>query len=197
MAMLTTHILLGIIISLLLTINPLYFIIGSFFPDIDIFLEHRKTSHRIFIYFILSIITGISYIVTLNNIIGIIFAFSISSFSHCLLDYFGSGDELKPWKKSNSKSRSLYNHYTNSWIISKRYYYDGDIKDFLMSSIFFILILIYINTLILLVFSTILYLISIFYSIYRKKLSEKFDKGKNYSETFVNILRRSINLKLI
>lgn len=187
MAMIFTHIIIGIFFSLyihnfLFNTQPMEIylltgIISSILPDFDIFYTHRKTFHSQLIPIFILILNIILFLVMQNYfLLGILIIVLLSFSSHLLLDYFGHGDIKKPWK--NNSNKTIYSYIKGGWLNGPSYYYDGSFLDLLIT-IFFTVTVFYIATenILFILIGTNLFL-AILYTLSRKKIPELSDEEK-------------------
>lgn len=114
----------------------LFCILGSIFPDLDLFIgQHRKSLHYPAIGFLILVwsISLILYSETAILVILFIFCFWI----HALLDVIGGGLSRTPWDNANSPT--VFNHYRKRWIkqddVKPALKYDGSPLDLTLSMI--------------------------------------------------------------
>jgi hypothetical protein len=105
---------------------------GGVFPDLDLYIGHRKTLHFPVYYSVLSgVVLPAAVLVRTPWIIAVTVGL-VAAAVHSGMDIFGGGLELRPWE-ANSE-RAVYNHFHNHWIAPRRWIrYDGAPEDFLLS----------------------------------------------------------------
>lgn len=132
-----THVAAGPVIAIpLLVLSPefavvgaLAAIVGGIFPDLDLFSgRHRKTLHYPVLYWVAALpILGVAMIVPTAVTIGLAF-FLVAAAVHSGLDWFGAGDEIRPWEATSSEG--VYVHVSGRWLEPKRWVrYDGAPED--------------------------------------------------------------------
>ena len=138
--MLPTHALGGMALALpLLTVAPEFAgiglvagLFGGIFPDLDMYVGHRKTLHYPVYYSVLAI--GMALVAAfVPTAIGIGIAFFLLGASiHSVSDILGGGLELRPWESTSN--RAVYDHHNSKWIAPRRWIrYDGSPEDLLLS----------------------------------------------------------------
>lgn len=138
--MLPTHALSGMALALIVAfVAPEYAgvalvggFLGGIFPDLDMYIGHRKSLHYPVYYSILTIpalaIAGLSP--SLTTVFTAFFL--VGAAVHSVTDIFGSGLELRPWEATSD--RGVYDHFRNRWIAPQRWIqYDGSPDDLLIS----------------------------------------------------------------
>ena len=174
--MLPTHALSGMIISLplfyfkpeLAYIGLISGLIGSVFPDSDMYWGHRKTLHYPVYYSVLAFLSLTAFLIYTTPATLAISFFLIGCTIHTLSDILTAGLELKPWKQQSKKA--VYNHYSQEWIEPKHIIaYDGSKGDLaILLSLSIPLLFILGPKSKLFVFTMVI--IGIIYSLLRKKL---------------------------
>lgn len=100
-------------------------------PDLDMFLEHRKTFHRP-IEFTLLFITSVSmFLITGSHVFLILLVFSGSISLHVFSEVLGQGKTMNPDLKEDD--RCVYNHLNGEWIKPMRIIKVGSLKDLSLS----------------------------------------------------------------
>jgi len=134
--MLPTHALSGMIISLplfylkpeLAYIGLIAGLIGSVFPDADMYWGHRKTLHYPVYYSVIALVSITTFLIYTTPVTLAISFFLIGCTIHTLSDILTAGLELKPWKQQSKKA--VYNHYSKEWIEPRHIIaYDGSKGD--------------------------------------------------------------------
>jgi hypothetical protein len=140
--MLPTHIVTGGFIGLVLSIldpsnSSLFIYLGmlaGILPDLDMFIEHRKTFHRPLQYFTGFIILLLSYLGLQSSYL-LAFSVILGSMSiHCIFEIFGQGKTMNPDLKEDE--RCEYNHITGNWIKPRRKVKVGSGKDLILTIAF-------------------------------------------------------------
>lgn len=134
--MLPTHALVGMALALpLALVAPEYAVIalsagflGGVFPDLDMYLGHRKTLHYPVYFSVLAVGVGAIAITMPTPVTVGSAVFLAAAAVHSVMDIFGGGLELRPWEASSD--RAVYDHYTGRWIAPRRWIrYDGAPED--------------------------------------------------------------------
>lgn len=138
--MATTHALLGALLAApLVFVAPEYApvafaasVAGGVVPDLDLYADHRKTLHYP-VYYTVVAIGAIVVAIALSGTVTVAAAFFfLSAALHSVLDAFGSGLELRPWR--GVSKRAVYDHYRGRWVSPRRWIrYDGSPEDFLLA----------------------------------------------------------------
>jgi hypothetical protein len=143
MMMATTHALAGIAVASV----TLYFspeqapvamaaaAVGGIFPDLDLYAGHRQTLHYPIYY---PLVAGLAFgaVAFVSTPLTIAAAwFLIGAALHAVMDTFGGGLELRPWKATSN--RAVYDHFNNRWLAPRRWIrYDGAPEDVLLAATF-------------------------------------------------------------
>jgi hypothetical protein len=140
--MATTHALAGVAVATLFTlIHPEYgsvamvlAFVGGIFPDLDLYVDHRKTLHFPVYYWLFATGAGALLLVAAGPVtVGIAFFF-LGAALHSTMDILGSGLELRPWQ--GRSERAVYNHFKRRWHRPRRWIrYDGAPEDALCGMI--------------------------------------------------------------
>ena len=138
--MLPTHALVGLAIALPVSVaypefaTPLLFsgLVGGVVPDFDMYFGHRKTLHFPVYYSVFALgAIAVAVLVQTPWILAITIAV-VSAAVHSVMDIFGGGLELRPWKATSE--RAVYDHVRDHWIAPRRWVrYDGAPEDLLLS----------------------------------------------------------------
>lgn len=141
--MATTHALAGMVLAgVTIAVAPEYTsvallmaAVGGVFPDLDLYSAHRKTLHYPVYYSMLAVVSGIFAVLLPTTLtVGVGFFF-LAAALHSLMDVFGGGLELRPWREQSD--RAVYDHYRNRWITPRRWVrYDGAPEDLLLAVVF-------------------------------------------------------------
>ena len=138
--MLPTHALAGMALALpLVAVAPEFALValvaglvGGIFPDLDMYVEHRKTLHFPVYYSLAAAVATLAAILTPTTATVAVAVFLLGAALHCVTDVFGSGLELRPWE--GNSQRAVYDHYRGTWIAPRRLVrYDGSPEDLLLS----------------------------------------------------------------
>ena len=134
--MLPTHALIGVAIGApLLWLAPdaataalIGGLLGGIWPDLDLYVGHRRTLHYPTGYSL----AAIPAVVVAGGVgtslsIGIAVAV-VAAATHCRMDRYGGGLELRPWE--GTSERAVYDHVAGRWLPPKRWVrYDGAPED--------------------------------------------------------------------
>ena len=134
--MLPTHALVGLAIGApLLWLAPesataalIGGLLGGIWPDLDLYVGHRRTLHYPTGYPLSAIPAVIAAVVVPTPLtIGLAVAV-VAAAAHCRMDRYGGGLELRPWE--NTSERAVYDHVAGEWRAPKRWVrYDGAPED--------------------------------------------------------------------
>lgn len=138
--MLPTHVLAGMLLAAplvrvapeLATVGFVAGFLGGLFPDLDMYVGHRKTLHYPVYY---SALAGVFLVVALAAPSALTVAaalFFLGAALHSVSDMHGGGLELRPWE--GNSDRAVYDHYQKRWIAPRRgVRYDGAAEDLALS----------------------------------------------------------------
>ncbi len=106
--------------------------LGGVFPDLDMYIGHRKTLHYPVYFSALGVVT-VPIAVFAPTLLTVVAAFFLLGAAvHSVTDIFGGGLELRPWEATSE--RAVYDHYRDRWIAPYRWVrYDGAPEDLLLS----------------------------------------------------------------
>ncbi|WP_293033867.1 metal-dependent hydrolase [Natronococcus sp.] len=105
---------------------------GGVFPDLDMYVGHRKTLHFPVYYSALAVVAAAVAVLIPSGATVAVAVFLIGAALHCVSDIFGSGLELRPWE--GTSDRAVYDHYRGTWIPPRQLVrYDGAPADLLLS----------------------------------------------------------------
>ena len=134
--MLPTHALVGLAIGApLLWLAPetataalIGGLLGGVWPDLDLYVGHRRTLHYPTGYSLAAIPAVIVAAVVGSPLaVGLAVAV-VAAAAHCQMDRYGGGLELRPWE--NTSERAVYDHVSGEWHAPKRWVrYDGAPED--------------------------------------------------------------------
>lgn len=108
-------------------------VVGGVVPDLDLFAgTHRRTLHFPDLYWLPALALGV---VALGRPSPLLVAAAVAATTaavHSVSDWFGAGDELRPWERTSS--RAVYVHLAGRWL-APRYWvrYDGAPEDVLVT----------------------------------------------------------------
>jgi len=134
--MLPTHVLAGMLLAAPLVrlapeLAPVGFAagaLGGLFPDLDMYVGHRRTLHYPVYYSILAgLAVPVAVLAPSSLTVGAA-VFLLGAAVHSLSDIYGGGLELRPWE--GTSDRAVYDHYREEWISPRgRIRYDGSYED--------------------------------------------------------------------
>ncbi|WP_206022075.1 metal-dependent hydrolase [Salarchaeum sp. JOR-1] len=134
--MATTHAALGVLPALVvLRFDPALAVTsayagyaGGVFPDLDLYLEHRKTLHHPELYPALALLATLVALAYPTPVSVAVACFLVSAALHCLTEVLGGGLGRKPWLRDDH--RGVYSHLGQRWLPPRRVIpYDGSPRD--------------------------------------------------------------------
>jgi len=134
--MLPTHALVGVAIGApLLWLAPeaataalIGGLLGGIWPDLDLYVGHRRTLHYPMGYSLAAIPAVIAAAIVGASLSIAVAVAVIAAAAHCQMDRYGGGLELRPWE--GTSERAVYDHVTGEWLPPKRWVrYDGAPED--------------------------------------------------------------------
>ncbi|NGM70544.1 metal-dependent hydrolase [Natronolimnobius sp. AArcel1] len=140
--MLPTHALGGMVLALpLFAVAPEYAsvalvagLVGGIFPDLDLYVGHRKTLHYPVYYSAFAVVAAVIALFVPTIATVSVTVFLLGAAVHCLSDILGSGLELRPWE--GTSERAVYDHYRDTWIAPRQLItYDGSPADLCLSGV--------------------------------------------------------------
>lgn len=138
--MLPTHVLVGLLIAAtfvvfapdLANLVLLGSVVGSFFPDLDMYIGHRRTLHYPTGYSIAGVLSVLLVVATQAPWLVALSFFLLGAAAHCRMDRYGGGLELRPWE--GTSDRAVFDHVRGRWRSPKRWIrYDGAPEDVLLA----------------------------------------------------------------
>ncbi len=98
--------------------------LGGILPDADLYAGHRRTLHYPFLGSGAAILaSGLALAFPSPAVVGLAVGVTAAAL-HALMDVFGGGLELRPWK--GTSDRAVYSHLHGRWIAPRRAIpYDG------------------------------------------------------------------------
>ncbi|WP_049984966.1 hypothetical protein [Halobellus rufus] len=108
-------------------------VLGGILPDVDLFIGvHRKTLHFPVYYSVLGVFTGVFAVAAPGPLTVAIALGFLAAGLHSISDWFGAGEELRPWERTSD--RAVYLHPRRRWL-RPRYLvrYDGAPEDLLLT----------------------------------------------------------------
>ncbi|WP_158855136.1 metal-dependent hydrolase [Halorhabdus sp. CUG00001] len=140
--MLPTHALWGMVLALPVVwtapeyagIGLLAGFLGGVFPDLDMYVGHRKTLHYPVVYTGLAV-PAVAVGIFVPSTLTIALAVGVTGAAlHSRSDVYGGGLELRPWE--GTSDRAVYDHYRGRWIGPRRWIgYDGSPSDLALSAV--------------------------------------------------------------
>ncbi|WP_134672381.1 metal-dependent hydrolase [Halorussus marinus] len=134
--MATTHALVGVALATAVArVAPEFTVVaiagavlGSVFPDFDLYADHRKRLHFPVYYSILAVpLIGIALAAPGPASVAAAL-FVVGAALHSLMDALGGGLELEPWR--GTSERAVYDHFRGRWVPPRRWIrYDGAPED--------------------------------------------------------------------
>lgn len=141
--MLPTHALVGILIALPVAgVVPestgavlAAGLLGGMFPDLDMYVGHRRTLHYPVYYWALAGVVAVVALLFSPSVVICAAVFLTAAAVHSVSDAFGGGLELHPWE--GTSERAVYDHHRDQWIRPRRWImYDGSPGDFVLLVVF-------------------------------------------------------------
>ncbi|MDL5362022.1 metal-dependent hydrolase [Halalkalicoccus sp. NIPERK01] len=138
--MATTHALVGMALALpaayavpeLAPVVLVAGLVGGLFPDLDLYVGHRKTLHYPVYYPIAAGLALVWALLSPGTLTVALATFLLGAAVHSVMDAFGGGLEMRPWLET--ADRAVYDHYRGRWIAPKRgVRYDGAPEDLLLA----------------------------------------------------------------
>jgi len=138
--MLPTHVLGGMLLAAPLArvapeLAPIGFVagfLGGLFPDLDMYVGHRKTLHFPVYYSVFAAIALIAALALPAAATVGAALFLLGAAVHSVADMYGGGLELRPWE--GNSDRAVYDHYRGTWVAPRRLVrYDGALEDLALS----------------------------------------------------------------
>lgn len=139
--MLPTHVVIGLAVGApVLIVAPEFapvvlfgVLVGSIFPDFDMYIGHRRTLHFPTVYTAMAVLSlPIAVFLQHPVTVGVVFAL-IGAALHSRMDRYGGGLELEPWRATSNQA--VYDHVQRRWLTPKRWIrYDGAPEDFMLTA---------------------------------------------------------------
>jgi len=134
--MLPTHVLAGMLLAApllrlapeLATVGFVAGALGGLFPDLDMYVGHRRTLHYPVYYSVIAVVAvGVAALAPTAATVAVA-VFLLGAAVHSLSDIYGGGLELRPWE--GTSDRAVYDHYRGRWVAPRgRIRYDGSAED--------------------------------------------------------------------
>ncbi|XVH32444.1 metal-dependent hydrolase [Haloferacaceae archaeon DSL9] len=138
-----THIGVGLLLAApLLAIAPglapaaaLGGVAGAILPDLDLFVgEHRRTLHFPVYYWLPAALAVGAAVISPGPLTVAAAVCFVSAGVHSVMDWFGAGDETKPWQRTST--RAVYVHPKRLWLRPKYWIrYDGAPEDVALATV--------------------------------------------------------------
>ena len=138
--MLPTHVLAGMLLAAplvrvapeLAAVGLVAGFLGGLFPDLDLYVGHRKTLHYPVYYTGLGGVLVVAALSAPSAITVAAALFVLGAALHSVSDMYGGGLELRPWE--GNSNRAVYDHYRRRWIAPRAgVRYDGAAEDLVLS----------------------------------------------------------------
>ncbi|MFD1569732.1 metal-dependent hydrolase [Halorubrum laminariae] len=138
--MLPTHVLGGMLLAAPLvrvapefaTVGFVAGFLGGLFPDLDMYVGHRKSLHYPVYYTAVSGIALVAAVLSPSAVTVALALFLLGAAVHSVADMYGGGLELRPWE--GTSDRAVYDHYRKRWVAPRRgVRYDGAVEDLALS----------------------------------------------------------------
>jgi len=138
--MLPTHVLGGMLLAAPLVrvapeLAPIGFVagfLGGLFPDLDMYVGHRKTLPSPVYYSAFAALALFAALAVPSAATVGAALFLLGAAVHSVADMYGGGLELRPWE--GNSDRAVYDHYRGTWIAPRQLVrYDGAVEDLALS----------------------------------------------------------------
>jgi hypothetical protein len=140
--MATTHALVGAAIAAVTAVvlpenTPIVLaaaVVGSVFPDLDLYAGHRRTLHYPAYYWVAVAVALVVAALSPGPLALAAVLFLLGAAVHSGMDAFGGGLELRPWEANSD--RAVYDHLNGRWIPPRRWIpYDGAPEDLVLAGV--------------------------------------------------------------
>jgi hypothetical protein len=109
-------------------------VVGSVFPDLDLYAGHRRTLHYPAYYWVVLAAALVVAALSPSPLAVAAALFLLGAAVHSVMDAFGGGLELRPWE--GNSERAVYDHLNGRWLAPKRWVpYDGAPEDLLLAGL--------------------------------------------------------------
>ncbi|MFC7202600.1 metal-dependent hydrolase [Haloferax namakaokahaiae] len=155
------------------TVAAIAALVGGVFPDVDLFVgTHRKSLHFPVYYTVAGLLVGAFALAFPGPLLVAVAFFFLSAGVHSITDWFGAGDELRPWNRTSP--RAVYVHPLRRWLRPKYIVrYDGAPEDLALTLLLFVPGFLAFDGAIR-VFVAVGVAIALFYTGFRKRMPEWF-----------------------
>lgn len=107
---------------------------GSVFPDLDLYVGHRRTLHYPAYYWVAVAAALVLAALSPTPLAVAAVLFLLGAAVHSSMDAFGGGLELRPWE--GNSERAVYDHLNGRWLPPRRWVpYDGSPEDLLLAGV--------------------------------------------------------------
>lgn len=140
--MVFTHALAGVVLAALVAVvapehAPLALVAGAaggVFPDLDIYVGHRKTLHFP-VYASVAAVPALAIAAAVPTAATVaLAAVLLGAGAHAAMDALGGGLELRPWEATSD--RAVYSHFHDRWVEPRRLVrYDGAPEDLILGAL--------------------------------------------------------------
>ena len=134
--MLPTHVLAGMLLAAplvrvapeLATVGFVAGFLGGLFPDLDMYVGHRRSLHYPVYYSAAAVIALVVALAAPSAVTVAAVLFLLGAALHSVSDMYGGGLELRPWE--GNSDRAVYDHYRKRWVAPRSgVRYDGAAED--------------------------------------------------------------------
>ena len=134
--MLPTHVLAGMLLAAplvrvapeLATVGFVAGFLGGLFPDLDMYVGHRRILHYPVYYSAAAVIALVVALAAPSAVTVAAVLFLLGAALHSVSDMYGGGLELRPWE--GNSDRAVYDHYRKRWVAPRSgVRYDGAAED--------------------------------------------------------------------
>ncbi len=108
---------------------------GGVFPDLDMYLDHRRTLHYPVYFTLLAVAAGVVALAVPTPVTVAVAFGLLGAAVHSVADAYGGGLELRPWE--GNADRAVYDHARGRWIAPRGgVRYDGAPEDLALTLAF-------------------------------------------------------------
>lgn len=102
--------------------------LGGAFPDLDLYVGHRKTLHFPTYYSLAALASAGLAVLVSHPFVTAAAVFLVAAALHATMDVLGGGLELRPWE--GTSDRAVFDHWRGTWLTPRRWIrYDGAPED--------------------------------------------------------------------